>query len=667
MRDWLLYSPSAKQVYCYHCKLFGESESVLVRGFNDWKHFYRIAEHPESPEHLKSINCFLDYRESSARIDKNLEIATIREQKYWYKVLHRIIETVIFLAERNQPFRGHDEKLGSKHNGMYLGSLELISKFDPFLKEHLEKHAEKGKGSSSYVSKTICEEFIQLLAEKTLAEIIAEIKMSGYYSVSVDSTPDISHVDQLTVIFRYVKPCGKVVERFVTFIDIDSHKGADLADYLLNFLKLHDIDITLCRGQSYDNASNMSGKYNGMQAKIKEINPYAAFIPCAAHSLNLVGHTAIDPCPVVANFFALVQKLYTFFSASTHRWKILTDILSIHKCPVPKSRSETRWSADARSVNSLALGYTHIIEALNIIANDTEEKNQTRLDASSISKKLNKLETSILCEIWNHILHSFNVTSKALQKAGLELGAAAALYQGLKEELTRMRDNFSLYETNGKEKIENSEFSTDKRRTVSGWVQGVQFQPSDDFRIRIFLVIIDKLVSELELRAKCYTKLAAKFDILINNALDNLNDEDIRNGIREIMSSYPEDFSGDFYAEFHRFKGFILPMQHRKSYSESNAEFYMKTIYNHNLADVFPNITVWLKIFLSLMLMNCTGERSFSVLKLIKNYLRSTMTQPRLASLALLSIESDMLRSLDHEAIINDFSVKKSRKVFVSV
>ena len=67
------------------------------------------------------------------------------------------------------------------------------------------------------------------------------------------------------------------------------------------------------------------------------------------------------------------------------------------------------------------------------------------------------------------------------------------------------------------------------------------------------------------------------------------------------------------------------------------------------------------------MLTNCTGERSFSVLKLIKNYLRSTMTQPRLASLALLSIESDMLRSLDHEAIINDFSVKKSRKVFVSV
>ena len=87
--------------------------------------------------------------------------------------------------------------------------------------------------------------------------------MSSYYSVSVDSTPDISHVDQLSVIFRYVKLCGKVVDWFVTFICID-FLGGDLADCLLNFLKLHDIDITLFREQIYYNGSNMSGNFNRM-------------------------------------------------------------------------------------------------------------------------------------------------------------------------------------------------------------------------------------------------------------------------------------------------------------------------------------------------------------------------------------------------------------------
>lgn len=37
----------------------------------------------------------------------------------------------------------------------------------------------------------------------------------------------------------------------------------------------NDFDIMNCRGQSYDNASNMSGIYSGLQARIKTINPLA--------------------------------------------------------------------------------------------------------------------------------------------------------------------------------------------------------------------------------------------------------------------------------------------------------------------------------------------------------------------------------------------------------
>ena len=38
----------------------------------------------------------------------------------------------------------------------------------------------------------------------------------------------------------------------------------------MEFLKIHDLDLGNCRGQSYDNASAMSGKYNGLQAKVRE-------------------------------------------------------------------------------------------------------------------------------------------------------------------------------------------------------------------------------------------------------------------------------------------------------------------------------------------------------------------------------------------------------------
>ena len=61
---------------------------------------------------------------------------------------------------------------------------------------------------------------------------------------------------------------------------------------------------------------------------------------------------------------------------------------------------------------------------------------------------------------------------------------------------------------------------------------------------------------------------------------------------------------------------------------------------------------------------NCESERSFSVLKKIKNVLRSTMLDDRLTALARLNIEVDLFRSLDFDNIINDFAKAKSRKKY---
>ena len=64
------------------------------------------------------------------------------------------------------------------------------------------------------------------------------------------------------------------------------------------------------RGQTYDNSAIMSGKYNGMQAKLCDVNPLALY---AAHSLNLISVCAVESCVEATNFFSLVQKLFTFF------------------------------------------------------------------------------------------------------------------------------------------------------------------------------------------------------------------------------------------------------------------------------------------------------------------------------------------------------------------
>lgn len=142
-----------------------------------------------------------------------------------------------------------------------------------------------------------------------MSVIIEELKRSKYYSLSVDSTPDITHSDQLTVILRYVLTDGSPVERFITFVKLQDHTGAHMEEVVLNTLSELEIPLSDMRGQSYDNASNMSGKYKGLQARIKDHNNLAEYVPCTAHSLNLVGTHAADCCLNVTKLFMFVQEI----------------------------------------------------------------------------------------------------------------------------------------------------------------------------------------------------------------------------------------------------------------------------------------------------------------------------------------------------------------------
>ena len=119
-------------------------------------------------------------------------------------ILTRIVSVIHFITERGLALRGSDQTIGSLNNGNYLGCLELLSEYDPFLSEHIRKHANKGRGHTSYLSSTIRDELISIMSKRILNKIISEIKSAGHFSISVDSTPDVSNADLVTCVIRCV-------------------------------------------------------------------------------------------------------------------------------------------------------------------------------------------------------------------------------------------------------------------------------------------------------------------------------------------------------------------------------------------------------------------------------------------------------------------------------
>ena len=63
-----------------------------------------------------------------------------------------------------------------------------------------------------------------------------------------------------------------------------SHTGSEISQIILNLLEENDIQIQDFRGQSYDNATHMSGKYSGVKAILCETCNVAHYVPSTAHS-----------------------------------------------------------------------------------------------------------------------------------------------------------------------------------------------------------------------------------------------------------------------------------------------------------------------------------------------------------------------------------------------
>ena len=108
---------------------------------------------------------------------------------------------------------------------------------------------------------------------------------------------------------------------------------------------------------------------------------------------------------------------------------------------------------------------------------------------------------------------------------------------------------------------------------------------------------------------------------------------------------------------------YIKDFDNKKSRNLINFESIINEFKKHEFQLIFKQIFILLKIYLSVPISSAGCERSFSCLKRVKTYLRSTMGQARLSSLAIINIESDCLKLININDIIDCFSKGKYRRL----
>ena len=243
--------------------------------------------------------------------------------------LSHIIRTIEFCSRQEIPLRGHRDAGAFSLNetncndGVFTAALRLRVEAsdkqtsDLFLKAPL---------NASYLNRRVQNQIISLMGDAIQKQILSDISQCKYFSILADETTYASQTEQLSLSVRFIKDI-KVHEESLCFVPVSSTTGKDLASMILTQLSQLGLNLEHMRDQGYDGASNMSGKYRGVQARVKELYPLAMYTHCCDHVLNLVISTS-SQLPVIRNAMATISDICVFLSPSAQRVSIFQDFFA---------------------------------------------------------------------------------------------------------------------------------------------------------------------------------------------------------------------------------------------------------------------------------------------------------------------------------------------------
>lgn len=661
--DWLCGSFLRKSLFCWSCLLLSNSrQNVWVsKGYTDLKNLSAsLKKHETSRDHLfndlglkklqRNAPTIKDAFEVNSALSKKLYNEDVRKNRI---LLSYLIDVTVTLAKQELAFRGRDETENSFNCGNFREIFKLLIKRDKEIQEHMKKIEPVFSG----LSKTIQNDLIECVADYIRDSIKQEILNCRFFAIQADDTTDINEISQCALSVRFVNDIGEIKERFLGFFNVSEDRTADALYHLISsVLEPYDYKNKLV-AQCYDGASVMASSLNGLQMKIKNDAPNALFTHCCAHRLNLVlqnGSKCIKKCRV---FFATLTSIPGFFNQSAKRTFVLDRVMGKR---IPKS-CETRWASRSRIIHIVYSEWNNLVTVFSQIVDDTSSSSDSVNGARGYLKQLNNIEFALLTALYNEIFNITDLLFNILQNKCLDITYCKKQIDIASKRISNLRNDSSF----------NDFFKA--AQTKLQCFEAEDTNPSKRIKLSIsevddvtnyralYYEILDNILMQLEVRFKDLGQLnyfsladSSKFhDFSTNFPYDLVNNVtksfdkvlDQQKVINELGIIYnDDDFSN---LKVNQILKFFIDTNLQKSFSEAYTLFALIATIPATTASV---------------------ERNFSCLKRIKNYSRNSMSQDRLSSLSLLSIEKALLCELYKKEnfmddIINNFSRIKDRRI----
>lgn len=675
---WVEYSVRKDAVFCFACRHFHSGsvveDSFIVKGVSDWKKIGgKIIKHESSGPHDDCMVRWANFEQtkSTGSVVVNLSDSHKEQVERNRAYLHKVVDVIKLLSTLGLPLRGHREGKDEESRGNFHEVCGFFSKYDAAFETMQKTYF-------NCTSHDVQDEVIGICAKLVSGEIAEEIRSTGFFTIIADEAKS-SKSEQLSVCVRYADKL-EIKERFLCFIDCSATRdAAGILDGIKQGLEASGLTNIPIVAQCYDGASVMSGHVTGVQQRMKEEHPHAMYIHCLAHKLNLV---LVESCTVnrtVKGFLTVLDKLYQVFAepSNHHRFVAMQKALALKQIEIVQP-SDTRWAYKWRCVNAVKTRYSAITACLKEMRDEGEK---WAVEASGLYEQMTRLPFVTCLHVLEDVLRVVHVTHKALQSTECTLAGAAGVTNNLKAHLTSMREqdawtsvwasvsefckdnNISVPKDTTAEapgplapkrkrlsktpsSLANSTiFSTLGQRECETSAGSAAQPKTQQFKQHLYFPVLDTMISELERRFGGEVMEVAEACAAV---LDCNKD-----GIDPLLQKYAE------LLKIHP----QLVKSEMDLIKHSTPKISLKILREKVKKRAYPNFYTVLQLALTLPIGSVTSERSFSAMRRIRNWQRSTMGQSRFSSLAILHIEADLTKGLSPEKVVNIYAGRKKRRI----
>lgn len=513
--------------------------------------------------------------------------------------------------------RGHDESVGSVNPGVFRGLIDFASKLDSDLKTHIE-NSTVFKGYSKTIQNDILSSVLKVYRDR----VILEISKAPFVAVMADDTTDVSEVTQMVIVVRYLLE-GKLVERFWGYFNPDRTTADGLSNCLMEQLQIilgPNTDKLIA--QTFDGASVMKGNRGGVQVKVRAVYKNAWYVHCYAHQLNLILSKAGRVNKGSRIFFSNIDSIPTFFSDSPARLKVLKKHMEVR---VPRP-SGVRWNFHERTVSTVHKYFEPLVNCMEELQSG-DFTNETVSKAGGFLNYFQQEKFLFWLKLFSRIMQPVQILYNQMQARTLTIDKA--------------KSNIAAFKQN-MEEIRNSSLTSHSSQSLRAEA----------------IEVLDNVISDLE------SRFSFSGHLILSQLFDKTR-----------FAEYKDKFPEDIFALVPQF----YPMLDQENLRTELEVFYgnlqdvhytnmldlMNYFVDRNLSRVFPEVLRLLHILITIPMTTSEAERCFSTLKRIKNFLRSTMSQDRLNSLAVLSINKDIVTSYPNfkNDVISHFIQDKNRRM----